>query len=351
MGRGGAEAGSHGGLSRRNALALLGALAASACGKARGGGAAGESRLGQKAGAGETLQLDRVIDLVPAAGLTWLIEMAPRDLLAGPVFGPAVAQIVPESRFNRFAQRHGGLDPRGAEQIVFAGYAKTTLLVARVPFDPGRVDAAFVALGEAEEGRSVERAVTRMWRTMPGGHEQIALLAGQGLVVERGQLGPLRAAIYFAEGRLRRSLPALKAEPLASASTLAGEAPLRAFAPGPFDGEWASGLAGLLRATTAVAITLRPAANAAVAAVAARLLLMGAWGEDAPAAADRLRSAFGVLTGDPLGRLMGLDHPLDGPTVTADANVLRLEATFGALAAARGLHTIVDANVAEIMAY
>jgi len=334
-------------LSRRDAFTLLGALAATACGGASGGTTA----TARSAAAGDALKLGRAVDWVPAAGLVWLIEMEPHDLLAGPVFGPAAARIVSERRFDGFAQRHGGLDPRRARDIVLAGYPKATLVVARVPFDPGPVDAAFVALGGATEGRAVERGVTRMWRTAPGGYEQVALLAGQAVVVERGQLGPLRAAVYLAQGRLRRSLPALAAEPLASAAALAGEAPLRAFAPGPFEGEWANGFAGLLRATTAVAIALRPAADAPNAAFAVRLLLTGAWGQDGPAAADRLRSAFGVLTSDPLGRLTGLDRPLDGPTVTADGGVLRLEATFDALAAARGLHTIVDASVAEIMAY
>ncbi len=239
---------------------------------------------------------------------------------------------------------------RRAEELVVAGYPETTLVVARVPFEPERVEAAFAALGGAAEGRAVERGVTRMWRSVQDEHEQVALLAGRAVVFERGQLGPLRAAVYFAERRLRRSLPALGAEPLASAATFAGEAPLRAFAPGPFEGEWARGLAGLLRATTAIAVTLRPAANAPNSAVSVRMLLTGAWGQDA-SAAERLRSAFGVLMVDPLGRLTGIDHPLEGPTVTADAGALTLEVTLDALAAARGFHTVADASVAEIMAY
>jgi hypothetical protein len=329
-------------VSRRHALAVLGSLAVDACGGSLGG---------HGANAGEELKLDRAIDLVPAAHLAWLVEMTPRDLLAGPVFGPAVAMLVPAPRFDAFARRRGGLDLRRAEELVVAGYPEATLVVARVPFEPERVEAAFAALGGAAEGRAVEHGVTRMWRSVQGGHEQVALLAGRAVVFERGQLGPLRAAVYFAEGRLRRSLPALGAEPLASAAALAGEAPLRAFAPGPFEGEWARGLAGLLRATTAIAFTLRPAANAPNSAVSVRMLLMGAWGQDASAAAERLRSAFGVLMVDPLGRLTGIDHPLEGPTVTADAGALTLEVTLDALAAARGFHTMGDANVAEIMAY
>lgn len=332
---------------RRDALALLGTLAAMvACGGSR---AVGEREPAR--GIAETLKLDPVVDLVPAAGLIWLVEARPRELLASPVLGPAVATIIPEPRFDAFAQHHGGVDVRSAEQLVIAAYPQATLVAARVAFDPGRVEAAFAARVAGVEGRAVERGVMRTWGSVPGGREQVALLAREALVFERGKLGPLRAAVYFAQGRLRRSLPALRAEPLASAAALAGEAPLRAFAPGPFEGEWARGVAGLLRATTAVATALRPVPHAPNGAIAVRLLLMGGWGEDALAAAERLRSAFGVIAGDPLGQLTGMDHPIEGPTVSADAGALRLEVTLDAVAWARGVHAATGANLAEIMAY
>lgn len=289
--------------------------------------------------------------MVPAAGLVWLVEMTPPDFLSAAALGPAVAVIVPEARFDAFARRHGGLDLRRADEVVIAAYPKATLVVARVPFETEHVDAAFVALGGAEGGRTVEQGVTRMWRNVHGVQEQVALLAGQAVIAERGQLGPLRAAVYFAEGRFHRALPVLRAAPLVSAASMAGEAPLRVFAPGPFEGEWAQGLAGLLRATTAVAVSMRPVAHGTHCAVALRLLLTGAWGQDATAAAERLRSAFSVLMADPVGLLTGLDHPLDGPTVTANADALTLDVTVDALAAARGVHSMADASVAEIMAY
>ena len=321
-------------------------LAVQACSASTNG-----QRMGQGASPSDALELGRAIDMVPAAGLVWLVEMNPRDLLSRSALGPAVAMIVPEARFDAFARRRGGLDLRRADQIVIAAYPKATLVVARVPFEPGRVDAAFVALGGAEQGRTVEHGVTRMWRNVKGEHEEVALLAGKALIVERGQLGLLRAAVYFAEGRLRRSLPVLRAEPLASAASMVGEAPLRAFAPGPFEGEWARGLAGLLRATTAVAFSMRPVAHPTHSALTLRILLTGAWGRDATAAGERLRSAFGVLMADPVGLLTGIDHPLEGPTVTADAGALTLDVTLDALAAARGVHSMADASIAEIMAY
>jgi hypothetical protein len=85
--------------------------------------------------------------------------------------------------------------------------------------------------------------------------------------------------------------------------------------------------------------------------IALRVLLMGGWGEDAPAAADRLRSAYGVLAEDPLGQLTGMDRPVDGPQVSADRDTLTLEVILDAAVLARGLHVATGASLEEIMAY
>jgi hypothetical protein len=295
------------------------------------------------------LKVDPVIDLVPAAGLLWMVEARPREILKDATLGPAVATIIPGWRFDVFAQHHGGIDLRAAEELVIGAYPQATLALARVGFDPARVTAAFGTRVLRVEGRAVERGgVTRIWGSISGGREQVALLARDAVVFERGQLGPLQAAVYFAQGRLKRSLPVLRAEPLVTAAALAGDAPLRMFAPGPFQGDWARGLAGLLRATTAVAASLRPMPNGAIGL---RVLLMGGWGEDASAAAERLRSAYGILAEDPLGQLTGMDRPVDGPSVSADAAALTLEVTLEAAVLGRGLHVATGASLEEIMAY
>ncbi|HEY8039397.1 MAG TPA: hypothetical protein VIF15_06365 [Polyangiaceae bacterium] len=330
-------------MTRREALALLGALASAACGGHRAASPAPPPA--------PALRLDPVVDLVPAAGLVWLVESRLRELLASPAVAPAVAMVLPEARFDAFAGRHGGVDLRRVSQLAVAGYPEATLALARVELEPARVEAAFGARALVVEGRAVEGGITRLWGTVGHERQQLALLGHEALGLERGRFGPLRAALYFAQGKLRRALPALRAEPLATAAALAGDAPLRAFAPGPFEGAWAAGLGGLLRAATAVAATLRPVERAPGGAVALRVVLTGAWGADAGAAAERLAAAFNVLAADPLTRLMGLEHPLDGPRAYGDAGALRLEVTLDALALGRGLHDATDATIGEIMAY
>jgi hypothetical protein len=144
-------------------------------------------------------------------------------------------------------------------------------------------------------------------------------------------------------------LPALKAEPLARAATLLGDAPLRAFAPGPFEGTWARGLGGLLAGATAAAAAATPI-DAPRPGLDLRFVVTGAWGTDAPAAADRLRAAFEVLAGDSLGRLLGLDRPLVAASSSGDAEALRLQVSLDAGRLAQGLHAATGATITEIMA-
>jgi hypothetical protein len=267
------------------------------------------------------------------------------------VLAAAIATIVPADRFDAFARRHGAIDLRRASQIAVAEYGASILGLARVKVEPDLVESAFSARAAMVEGRAFERGVSRFWGRVGEQAEQVAVFGRAGVGVERGAFGPLRAAVYFAEGKLRRARPSLRAEPLAAAEKVVGDSPLRWFAPGPFEGEWAAGLGGLLGATTAVAAALRVPAEGMAETIAVRVVLTGAWGGDTQAAADRLAASFRVLASDPLGRLTGVDHPIDGPHVTGDAAALQLDVALDARALSRGLNAATDASVAQIMAF
>ncbi len=335
-------------IGRRDVLgALLGAMGTAACGAAR-------PDVGRRESSGPLveppLELDPIVNLVPAGGLVWLLEARPRELLADPVLGAALTTIAPSDRFEAFARRHGQVDLRQADEVAVAGTAgarRAILALARVHVVPGRVEAAFAARARIVEGRAVERGVTRFWGTVGEEREQVALFGQQGVGIERGGLGPLQAAVYFAQGRLKRSLPALRTEPLASAAMRVGDAPLRGFAPGPFDGDWAGGMGGLLAGATAVAAGMRAAARGGLAL---RLVLMGGWGADAAAAARRLVDSFRSLAEDPLGRLTGIDRPLDGPVATTAPDAIQLDVTLDPVTMSEGVRAATDAPLAEIMA-
>jgi len=331
-------------MTRREALALLGVLAAAAgCGPR-----AVSPPVMPRA---PSLALDPLVDLVPAAGLVWLIDARAQELLASPVLAPGVALVLPPARFDAFAEQHGGVDLRRLSHLVVAQYDGATLALGSTAVQPARVEAAFAARAVVVEGRAVEGGVTRFWGSVGADREQVAVFDGQAVGLERGHLGPLRAAMFFARGMLKRALPALRAEPLARVAKLLGDAPLRAFAPGPFEGEWGAGLGGLLRATTAAGTSLHVTERATGGALEVQVVLAGAWGADAARAAERLAAAFQLLATDPLGRLMGIDHPLEDPRVSGDDEALRLQVVLDPLHLARGLQAATDARISEIMAY
>lgn len=328
--------------SRRDILALIAALPAVAC-------AAREAPPG--APSLPPLKLDPLADLVPAPGLQWLTEARPKDLLAHPGVAASAAIVVPPARFDGFAEHHGGLDVRRSDALVIASYPATTLILARTPLQTARVESAFSARTVHVEGRAVEGGVTRLWGSVGAEREQIALFGADAVGIEHGHLGPLQPAVYFAQGKLRRALPALRSDPLAAAAELVGPAPLRFFAPGPFEGPWSSGLGGLLGASTAVALAIHPIARNGRDLLEVQLALVGAWGTDARAATQRLAAALELLSSDSLGHLLAFDRPVEEPRLSGDAQALRLQAIFDPLPFARGLHAATDARIDEIMGY
>ncbi len=331
-------------ISRRSVLLLLGTIAAGCASRPSIEAPPSPAR------SPPNLKLDPAVDLVASAGLLWLVEGHPDALLANPTTGPAIAVLVPDRRLQVFADRHGGVDLRRTEQLAVAGYGRTTLALASTAFDPARVEAAFVQRASVVKGRATERGVTLVSGSVGEGRERVALFGDHLVGMEWGEPGPLQAAEYFAQGRLRRSLPALRSVPLAAAAALLGQAPLRVFGSGPFEGAWTRAGAGLLGGATAVGAAMRPSAGAG-AAVDVRVVLTGGWGDDAKAAAERLRSAFGVLAADPLGQLTGIDRPIAGPHVGGAAEALQLDVTLDALWLARGLRSATGADLDEIMSY
>jgi hypothetical protein len=299
-------------------------------------------------------------DLAIAASLEWMIHLRLRDIAARAELVPAIAKVIPEARFAAFAAAHGGVDLRQAHELVAARYPGAALWLARTPFDPQRAEAAFGARVDVVDGRAIDRrpdqiagGITRAWGRRRGERVQLAMLGRAALALEVARpdspanLSPLRIAELLAEGRLKRAPPALHAPPLARAAELLGDAPARAFAPGPFAGEWARGFGGLLAGATAAALAARPVAGPP-AGLAFTLVLTGAWSAG-DGASTRLLAWLDTFGQQGLGRLLGLDHPLAAARARALDDGLVLEATYDAEGLAQGLHEAVEADIREIM--
>jgi hypothetical protein len=296
------------------------------------------------------LHLESACELAPAAGVEWVVDARPRAVAEIADLIPAIGLVVPEARFATFAATHGGIDVRQITDLCVAKYNDTLLTIARAPFDPLRVEKTFADRVTHAAGRSVDVVnppVVRVWGEVNGEAQQLVLFARELVALEQGRAGPVRAAEAFAQGKLRRSSPVLRSAALASAVRLVGDSPVPVLAPGPFEGEVAQGLGGLMRASTALAASARFAG--APSKIEVKIVLTGAWGKDAPAASERLAAAVHVVSESSFGRLLGLDRPVVAPQVRSSEEALVVDVTLDGVALARGVHDALDAEIGDIM--
>ncbi len=298
------------------------------------------------------LALASLADLVKAPGLTWLVEASPRRALADDDLLAATTQVVPDERFRAYTKANAGIDPRSLEELVVARYADATLTLARGVFDPSAVHRAFEARATHVDGRAVDVKNPEVVRLFgDGAHERMQLVTfgRTALGLEVGRFGPLRVAELYAQGKLHKAKPALKAAPLDRIAALLGPSEARFFAAGPFEGEWEKALGGLLRASTGmgVGVKTKPGGRGRLDVV---LVVLGGFEKAPEDAARRFGALLDVmLAKSALGRLLGLDTPLESPRVVALPDALRVEAAFDGLSVARGLHHALDAEIFEIM--
>jgi len=290
-----------------------------------------------------------LLGCVPGSGLHWVVRAKLRDIAAAPELVGVLATIFPEDKLSAFAESHGGVDLRQVKELVVADYGDATLYAARGVFDPARIESTFQRRGEVE-GRGVDLQhppVVRTFGNVGDTRVQVATFGRDAVALEAGRFGPLRAFEAFAEGKLKRAKPAIAQDafaPLMDGKRLpSGE--VLALAAGPFEGEWRGGLGGLLGACTAAGLSFALAGKL----IRVRLVLLGAFGTDAPAAAERLSAATNVICQNALGRLLGLDAPAEPPVVTPAADSLTWGAAFQIDKLGSGIHTALDAQIREIM--
>ncbi len=320
------------------------------------------------------IALPATVDLAPAAGLSTLVEVHPKALLAHAELLPVLDVLYPDDSFRTFATRHGGVDPRQLDDIVVATYPRATLVLARGVLDPAKEEASFGRRAMSVDARFVDHrggplsTVIRLRGTMTDGREELVLFGHQAAALDLlpapkdpsapWAAGPVRAAELFALHRLKKARPVLRTPPLQSASALLGPAPVRIFFAGPFEGDAQEGLAGLLKAATAVGIAVRPAgddrehaSDEPGAALDVTVTLLGAWGNDAKTAGDCFAAALNTIAHSGLGRLSGVDRPRRGPDLHTSPEALTVTLTVDALELVRGVRAATSAQIQEIMSY
>ncbi len=76
---------------------------------------------------------------------------------------------------------------------------------------------------------------------------------------------------------------------------------------------------------------------------------MGAWGTDATAAADVLREAWGELARSTMGRLLGIDTPIQPAIVAGSSEVLTLAIELDPNRLAAGLSALLERDLDAVM--
>lgn len=283
-------------------------------------------------------------DFVPAAGLRWLTLVKPREILADPELGPAIAEIVSSRRLDAFAES-SGVDLRQVTHAAVAGFPYATLYLAEVP------DGEAAAAREHFSERLLAGAVSKQPRanlmriTGVVGQTPETLLTVENRVLAVAVGDPLLAKIAeaYAEERLKNSPNALRGSALSTLPDLTSGNAVALFAPGPFADEWRRAAGGLLESTVAVGVALRPIGHGKIAAT---LCLSGAWQESEDAAVSRLATAWTAFAQSSAGHLFALSPNAE---VKASPDLLTLNVEIEIEPLLRGLKAAVLSDISELL--
>ncbi len=303
-----------------------------------------------------TLHLAPLTELLQAPGMVWLVDAAPKALRESGL-GPAIARIVTGRAFDDFKGRNGGVDLREMDEVAVASYGGVTVSGVRGLVDPGAVERAFGSRASAVDARAIDHApdvaedrIVRLFGMLRGVRAQVCTMGRSAVLLEEGTLGPLRAAVAFAQGKLKRTKPALRTRPLDRIAELLGEAPLRFFAPGPFEGEWSKAAGGLLAAATAFGARMAMVDGTLMFSFVLTGTDAQTWEREAEAVQKRLSAAFDVISQSDLGKLARADKPKVSAATRIDKDALWLHVGYDPALLAEGIHAALDAEISEILA-
>jgi hypothetical protein len=295
--------------------------------------------------------------LVPLPGLRWLVVARPNEIAKFPWLEASIAMVIDKDRLERFPELMG-FDLRAVSEATWAAYRTegegevedTSFQLVRHTNDPLVIERLFRDRLSTDVVRSVDdprvvRASGRIGKTVHAfaaiGRDVVAFQ--QDGIAERG---PCRVAALLALGKLKRTKPVFDDEALRALSKRLESAPLRAFAPGPFEGELGRGARGLLAAATAVGAGARPSPRESVLL---EIAVAGDFTKSGDEASRKLAASWDDLASRPFGHLLGLDAPLSPafPSYTQDAVALVVDLDPRKLA--KGLADATSNQIREIM--
>ncbi len=297
------------------------------------------------------LEVARLSDLLTGAHLEWLVLMRPEELARIEWLKPSLGRVVKDDRLDLLAKATG-IQLREVPELALASYRQpdgsdAVAFVLRHRSDPLSLERKFrERLTSGAERSEVGHQLVGMWGYIGRAARGFAAIGPHVVGYQYGgdrRRGPARVALLYGEGKLKVP-PALGDPSLGGLATALGAAPVKAFLPGPFEGELARGARGLFAAATAVAAALTPTASQTLAL---DVLIGGAF--PAVEAPRYLEGAWDDLVQSDLGHLLGLGAPKSPAAISVQPESLALHVELDAAALLDGLSAATTDNVADIM--
>lgn len=284
-------------------------------------------------------------DFAPAAGLRWLIVGHPAAIASNPDLSRALSAIVPPARLDAYAASTG-VDLRRIPRAAVGGYAFGTLYLAELSTRDG-ARAREVFADRLRGGGIVKAPRAGIFRISgTDGDAPRALVSIEDRLIASAAGDPTlaRAVAAYAEGKLR-SPTALRGAALSTLPAAPDDALATFYAPGPFEGAWATAASGLLRSAFAASISVQALPSAQLRFT---VTLAGDWAEGELPPEQALERSWGLLANSSTGRLLALDQTRNLKS-TRHLQYLTLSMEIPMLELARGVRAATSANIREIL--
>ena len=283
-------------------------------------------------------------DYVPAAGLRWLVRLAPAKLAESQSFHPALELFITKERLRAVAQTTGfSLD--ALPHAIIAGFDLGTLYLAELP-QPTAAEARSRFAARQIHGalpRTPDPNIVVLSGLSEGA--PIGLVTLDDRVVAYGVGDPMlcRVVEAYARGKLKAKT-VFRGAALAGLETESEGALAAAYFPGPFDDRWQNAAAGLLAITTAVSAKLTATSPDH------GMLQVTLHGDFAGSnAEERLRATYMSVASSSTGTLFGLGAALDTRTVTNErSDRVTLMVPLPLTEIAKATHAATNGDLSDI---
>ncbi|HEY6722802.1 MAG TPA: hypothetical protein VI197_02190 [Polyangiaceae bacterium] len=286
-------------------------------------------------------------DYVPAAGVNWLMLADPVRLSSNHQLVRTLEPLLPASRLDLYA-RDTKLDLRSLSHAAVAGFDLGVLYLAETDTDLTPATLAFAdRLVTEPEVKRPHPKLTRVSGVVGTTPQSLLQFDGKLLAVAVGDPTTVRIVEAFARKKLKRSPSILQGVALKSFAEFAEGAPLVFLAPGPFEGRWMLGGAGLLAAASAVGIRGTPTSDGR--ALRVTLAIEGPWSEQGAEPVLWMEQAWQALAESSTGRLLGLHELTQAPVVRTSKDRITLDVELELAPIVHGLRAAVAADVWEML--